>query len=128
MKTKTFIVAGLVGGLVNWFLGWLSYGVIFIEHFKHPKDDINSIIYVFFSYLSIGFFLSYFYNQWAHISTATKGAKAGAIFGIFLALFCGFFNLAMQNITSELFIINLVVSILMTAITGAVVGAINGKM
>ena len=28
MNTKTFIVAGLVGGIVDWLLGWLFYGII----------------------------------------------------------------------------------------------------
>lgn len=129
MNTKTFILAGLVGGIVNWLLAWLSYGIILADYFPQPSENTRSILFIFLGCLSLGFFLSYFYNRWAQISTTSTGARAGAFFGLFLALCYGFFKMAMEtSITAELFTLDLAVSIGMTAITGAVIGGINGKI
>lgn len=91
MNTKTFIVAGLIGGIVNWLLGWLSYGIILADYFPQPNASLRSLAYVFLGCLTLGFFLSYFYNRWAQIATISTGARAGAFFGLFLALAYGFF-------------------------------------
>lgn len=129
MNTKTFIVAGLIGGIVNWLLGWLSYGIILADYFPQPNASLRSLAYVFLGCLTLGFFLSYFYNRWAQISTISTGARAGAFFGLFLALAYGFFKMAMQApITTELFTLDVAITIGITAVTGAVVGGINGKI
>ncbi|WP_179008149.1 hypothetical protein [Winogradskyella forsetii] len=129
MKTKTFIIAGICGGIVNWLLGWLGYGIILADYFPQPKEDTRSQIFICLGYLSLGFFLSYFYNRWAQIATISTGARAGAFFGLFLALWAGFFNIAMDaSMTTELFTLDIAISIGITAVTGAIVGFINGKM
>ena len=59
----------------------------------------------------------------------STGAKAGAFFGLFLALTTGFTKMAMDaSLTTELFTLDIAVSIFITAITGAVVGFINHKV
>lgn len=129
MKTKTFIIAGICGGIVNWLLGWLGYGIILVDYFPQPNKGMQSQIFIFLGCLSIGFFLSYFYNRWAQIATISTGARAGAFFGLFLALLDGFFNLATDtSMTKELITLNIAISIGITAMTGAIVGFINGKM
>ncbi|WP_299123790.1 hypothetical protein [uncultured Winogradskyella sp.] len=129
MKTKTFIIAGICGGIANWLLARLSYGIILEDYFPQPTTNTRSLTYIFLGCLSLGFFLSYFFNRWAQISTISTGAKAGAFFGLFLALFYGFIKLAMENsMTTELFTLDIAVSIGITSITGALVGYINGKV
>lgn len=129
MKTKTFIIAGICGGVINWLLGWLSYGIILAEYFPQPNEGTRPEIYLFLGCLSMGFFLSYFYNRWAQISTISTGASAGAFFGLFLALSHGFFKMAMnESMTTELFTLDIAISIGITAVTGAVVGYLNGKI
>jgi len=129
MNTKTFIVAGLVGGIINWLLGWLSYGIILADYFPQPNENKRSMLFIFLGCLSIGFFLSYFYNRWAQISTISTGARAGAFFGLFLALSYGFFKMAMEpSMTAEFFTLDVAISIGMTAITGAIVGGLSGKL
>lgn len=129
MNTKTFILAGLIGGIVNWLLGWLSYGVILSDYFPLPNENNRSLTFLFLGCLSLGFFLSYFYNRWAQISTVSTGARAGAFFGLFLALSYGFFKMATKTtITTELFTLDVAFSIGIIAVTGAVVGGINGKI
>jgi hypothetical protein len=129
MKTKTFIIAGICGGITNWLLSWLSYGIILEDYFAQPNESKRAIIYLILGCLALGFFLSYFYNRWAQISTMSTGAKAGAFFGLFLALTTGFTKMAMDaSLTTELFTLDIAVSIFITAITGAVVGFINHKV
>lgn len=129
MKTKTFVVAGLVGGIVNWLLGWLFYGIIFADTFPQPEEESNALLYITLGCFAFGFFISYLYNKWAQISTFGTGLSAGAVIGLFMGLITNFFNMAMETVTNfEIFGIDLGISIVMTAITGGVIGLINGKV
>ena len=129
MNTKSFLVAGVVGGIVYWLLGWLFYGILLVDFFPQPEESTNAMIYIFLGCIVYGLFLSYIYNRWAQISTAATGAKAGLILGIFMSLFWNFFNLAMTaEATYEMAVADVGISTLMTAITGAVIGVISGKV
>lgn len=129
MKTKNFLAAGIVGGIINFLLGWLFYGIIFVNTFPQPEEKSESMLFIFLGCITFGLFISYIYAQWAQISTAATGAKAGAIIGLFIGLFYNFFNLAMGPETAlQLAALDVVISIVMTAITGAVIGIVNGKM
>lgn len=129
MKTKNFLVAGIVGGIVDFLLGWLFYGIIFKDTFPQPEESSQTMIFIFLGCLTFGLFVSYIYTQWAQISTGATGAKAGAIIGLFVGLFYNFFNLAMNSgNTMELAALDVGISVVMTAIIGAVIGLVNGKM
>jgi hypothetical protein len=129
MKTKNFLVVGIVGGIVNFLLGWLFYGIIFVNTFPQPEESSESMLFIFLGCITFGLFVSYIYAQWAQISTASTGAKAGAIIGLFVGLYFNFFNMAMgPEATLELAALDVGVSVVMTAIIGAVIGVVNGKM
>ena len=129
MKAKAFLFAGLVGGIVIWSLGLLSYKIILADFFPQPEESTKTIIYILLGCLTFGLFLSYLYNRWAQISTAATGARAGAYIGLFLSILYNFFKMTTQpEMTSEMFATDLGITIVLTAITGAVIGAINGKM
>jgi len=129
MKTKTFLISGIVGGIVNFLLGWLFYGILFAKVFPQPEESSETMLFIFLGCLTFGLFVSYIYNQWAQISTAKTGAKAGAIIGLFTGLFFNLFGLAMQpEQTFELAALDTGISVIMTAIIGAVIGTVNGKL
>ena len=129
MKTKNFLIAGIAGGIADFLLGWLFYGILFIDTFPQPEESSETMAFIFLGCLTFGLFVSYIYTQWAQISTAGTGAKAGAIIGLFIGLFYNFFNLAMHSeITLELAALDVGISVVMTAIIGAVIGLVNGKM
>ncbi|WP_299100679.1 hypothetical protein [uncultured Winogradskyella sp.] len=129
MKTKTFIIAGICGGIVNWLLSWLSYGIVLADYYPLPQENLRSFTYVFLGCLSIAFFLSYFFNRWAQIATITTGARAGAFFGFFLSISYGFIAMAMDSsMSAELLTLDVATSIVITGITGAVIGFINKKV
>jgi hypothetical protein len=129
MKTKNFLAAGIVGGIVNFLLGWLFYGIIFVNTFPQPEQSSQTMLYIFLGCISMGLFISYIFAQWAQISAAATGAKAGAIIGLFVGLFYNFFNLAMApEITVQLAALDVAISVVMSGIIGAVIATVLGKM
>lgn len=129
MKTKNFLGAGILGGMVNFLLGWLFYGILFINVFPQSEESSQSMLFIFLGCMTFGLFVSYIYTQWAQISTIATGAKAGAIIGLFVGLFFNFFNLAMNSeAVLNLAALDVGISVMMTAITGGVIGLVNGKI
>lgn len=129
MKTKNFIVGGLVGGIVDWLLGWLFYGIIFSETFPQPDKTTNAMLFITCGCFAFGFFISFIFNKWAQIATFSTGLKAGAIIGLFMGLIEGLFGLANQAAPNyEMFGLGLFISIVMAAVVGGVIGAVNGKL
>ncbi len=129
MNTKTFIVAGLVGGIVDWRLGWLFYGIILSDYFPQPNDTMKTMVCIFAGCMAFGFFMSYIFNKWAQISTASTGLKAGAVIGFFMGSIANLFDVAfVSGITYKMFTIDLLVSIVLAALVGLVIGAISGKL
>ena len=129
MKTKNFLVAGLVGGIVDFLLGWLFYGMLFKDNFPQPEESSSAMLYIFLGCITFGLFMAYIYTQWAQISTAATGAKAGAIIGLFIGLFNNFFGMAMNSDAGiQTAALSVVIGIVMAAIVGAVIGMVNGKL
>ena len=129
MKTKNFLVAGIVGGIVDFLLGWLFYGIIFVNTFPQPEESSQTMIFIFLGCMTFGLFVSYIYTKWALISTLAAGAKSGAIIGLFVGLFFNFFNMAMTSeAVLNLAALDVGISIVMTAIIGGVIGLVNGKI
>ena len=79
MKTKNFLVSGIVGGIVDFLLGWLFYGIIFINTFPQPEENSNTMIFIFLGCMTFGLFVSYSGTKGAQRTTARTGAKAGAV-------------------------------------------------
>ena len=129
MKTKNFLVAGIAGAIVNFLLGWVFYGMLFKDSFPQPEENSLSMLMIFLGCLTLGLFMAYIFLQWAQISTGSTGAKAGAIISLFVALYFDFFQLAMNSeVTYQMVGIDVIIMIVMGAITGAVVAIVNGKM
>lgn len=129
MKTKNFLIAGIVGGIVDFLLGWLFYGFMFKDSFPQPEEDSNALIFIFLGCITFGLFVAYIFTKWAQITTVATGAKAGAIIGLFLSLYWNFFEMAMDSSSPlETVGLGIVISIVMSTIVGAVVGLINGKL
>lgn len=129
MKTKNFLGAGIAGAVANFLLGWIFYGILLADMFPQPEESSQTMVMIFLGCLALGLFMAYIFINWAQISTASGGAKAGAIISLFLALYFDFFQLAMNpEATYTLVAVDVVVMVVMGAITGAIVGLVNGKM
>jgi hypothetical protein len=126
MNVKNFIVGGIVGGLADFLLGWLFYGFLFKEQFAAGGTENMTLI--FLGCLTFGFFVSLIFNQWAGISTAGSGLKAGALIGLFVGLHGNFFmNATIANPDYTLMGLDLIIMVAMSALVGALVGLVIGK-
>lgn len=130
MKIKNFIISGIVGGIVNFFLGWLFYGMLFKDFFPLEDESTMKLEFIFFGCLVFGLFIAYIFTKWAAITNAATGAKTGAVFGFFYSLSVNLFMLSnpKHGNTYEMMIIDVAISIVMTAITGVVIAIVNGKL
>lgn len=129
MKTKNFLVAGIAGGIADFLLGWLFYGMLFKDYFPQPEESTNAMVMIFLGCMTFGLFYAYIFTKWAQITTLTTGAKAGAVIGLFVSVAMNFFNMAMNSAaTFQTFAIDVAIGIVMGAIIGAVVAVVNGKL
>lgn len=130
MKTKNFLASGFAGGIVYFLLGWLFYVVLFKDFFPpNPNEGNEDILMIFLGCMSYSYFIAYIYTKWAQISTLATGAKSGALIGLFMGLIWNFFYMAMSvDYPWKSFGADVFIMIVTTAITGAVIAMVNGRM
>ena len=128
MNLKIVSVSGIVGAIVNFLLGWLFYGILFMDSFKQPEESSTNMLLIFVACLVFAAFIAYIFDKWAQISTAATGAKAGAVIGFFLGLNYNIWAVIMEGREMQPFLLDVVLSIVITAITGAVIALVIGKM
>ena len=126
MNIKNFLIAGIVGGIVDFLLGWVLYGMLFRDQFP---GEMPNMLFIFLGCMTFGFFVSYIFTLWAAITNFTEGMKAGAIIGLFTALMSNFFMRSnSMEVDYKNMLLDIVISIVMGAIVGASVAYINGKL
>lgn len=128
MNVKNFLVAGIVGGIVDWLLGFLFYGTLFKDMFPMDEATMNMGM-ITAGCFSVGFFIAYLYTGLTSVTSASAGLKFGAIIGLFQGLIGGFFDNE-NTLTPDYTVLamHVVLSIVMCMIVGAVVALVNGKM
>ena len=103
MKTSKLLLAGLVGGVVYFALGFLIYGLLM-------KDAMAGMS-----------------SRWANVRTLMGGLTAGAIIGAFIA---SSYDLSMYAWTTMMdmkgMVMDIVLSVVMTSVAGGVVGWMLG--
>lgn len=126
MNVKNFLGAGIAGGIVNFLLGWVFYGILFKD--LYPEDENMNLTFIFLGCMTFGLFVSYIFTKWAGITQALTGVKAGAIIGFFNSLGMNFFIFSSKPLNLQNMLIDVAISIIMGAIIGASVALVNGKM
>lgn len=138
MNAKNIIVAGLVAGVVAFFLGWVIYGKLLMGFFSSNVGSATNVAraesdMVWWSLivgnLLSGMALSYIYGRWASISTAKTGAEAGAMIGLLFGGGWGLIMYATTNIYNlNATLVDILVTVIMTALVGAVAGWMLGRL
>lgn len=124
MNSKSFVLASLAGGITDFLLGWLFYGMIFSQYFP---QEMPNMLFIALGCLTFGILLAYIFVRWANITTFVGGLKAGATVGFIVGLMSNFFMRANSEIVDyENFAIDMVISLVIGAIVGAVVGMVHG--
>jgi len=135
MDTKKFVLAGLAGGVSMFLLGWLFYDKLFMNFFAQHAGSATGVAsenphypMLFIANLCWGFLLSLIFNKWATISTPLSGAKAGALIGFLFVAGIDLMLLALTNLSTFTgTAVDIAISTVVFAITGAVVGIVSGK-
>jgi FtsH-binding integral membrane protein len=129
MNVQKFLVSGIAGGIVNFLVGGLLYGIIFESQFP-VNGEINMIIIALGSLVS-GLFTAYIFTKWAHISNWKTGLQAGAVIGLFLALYYDIYSNSStigSNINWSIMGLDIVITIVCSALSGAVTAIIINKI
>ncbi len=129
MNVKNFIVGGIVGGIVDFLLGWLIYGILLKDTFPTEEGATENMTFIFMGCLAFGFMISYVFSQGEGISKCVNGIKLAAGIALFMTLSVNFFqNMTKETIDFKLMGIDVVASMVLASFVGAVVAVVNGKM
>jgi hypothetical protein len=135
MKTK-FILAGLAGGVINFLLGWLVYGLLMMKffesntmHYEGLAKAMPDLWLLILSCLAVGFFMVFVFSRWANIATWKGGLIGGLIIGLFMSLIYDLSFLSMYNLyNATATIVDIILAGITYGITGAGVGWVLGAM
>ena len=133
MDTKKFLTGTVVGGITYFILGYLFYGLLFVDFFNgnlgsatgvFKTDDLIWWSLILGNLAGAGL-LTYIFLKWAHISTFKSGLRAGAAIGFLMTLSWDFVGFGTGNILNlQATLMDVVIGTVMTAIAGAAIGAV----
>ena len=124
MNTTKILIATLVGGIVNFFAGWLLYGMLFASFMEVNSDgSLNrpemQLGPLFLGSLATGLLLALIFGRWANISKLTTGLVAGGIITLLTSLS---FDLNIYGTSTMLNLTAVVVDPIIYAVMGALTG------
>ena len=127
MNFKNFILAGIAGGITDFLLGYLFYGILFHTYFGSMEPNLK---FIFLGCMSFGFLISYIYVRYANLVTFMAGLKGGAVIGLLTGLMYNFFNLEAMGavVDYQKFAVDVALTIVLGAGVGAVTAAVNGAL
>ncbi len=135
MNTNRMLIAGLVGGIVYFLLGFLFYGVLLAKFFAANEGTAQGVMKetptwwaLILGNIFTAMLLSLIFERWASIKTFSTGAQAGALIGGLMGLGFDFTILGTSNIsTVSGTIVDVIVLTVMSAIVGGVIGVVLGR-
>jgi uncharacterized membrane protein len=135
MNTKKFLIGGLVGGIVYFFLGYLFYGNLFADFFAKNAGSATGVArpmdqFVWWSLtlgnILSGCLLSYVFVK-SKISSVGSGMLTGAVIGLLTAASYNLTMYATSNLMNTTSLIgDVAIFAVMSAISGAVVAWVFG--
>jgi hypothetical protein len=130
MNVKNFLIGGIVGGIADFLMGWLIWGMLLHNTFPPPEGSgPENMLFIFLGCMSFGFLISYVFSQGEGISTCMAGIKMAIGIALFMCLSNNFFrNMYTDTIDVKMLAIDVVASLVLAAVVGAVVAVVNGKM
>lgn len=132
MNTNKFLVGGIIGGVANFLLGWLVWGMLLMnfmnEHTSEvgkaaQRGDENMIWWALIAgNLLWGLVLSYVLNK-AGSNSASAGASTGAVIGLLVsAAYNCFFYAFMDMGDMTAMAVDIIANTVVSAIVGGVIG------
>lgn len=134
MNTKT-LLAGLVGGVIAFLLGWGLYEFVFGAMLKEhcnadimKKEDEMMMWAMIVSNLAWGLTMAVVLS-WANSKSFMDGLTKGAIFGVVLGIAYDFGIYGMANWYNDMtgVILDIFIGTIMSAVIGGVIGWMYGR-
>ena len=133
MSTKA-ILAAVAGAIFAFLLGWLIYGILLMDfyeanttHYDGLMKEMPNLVLIFLNNLIWSFLLAFIFYRWGAIKSMGNGMKGGIIIGLPVALSFDLYILAGMNLfTPTLVVVDVIVSTVMTALVGGLIGFILG--
>lgn len=130
MNANKILVAGVVGGIFAFLLGYVVWGILLKDALPDNVPGLmrpeSEMIYwaLIVSNIIFGIFLSYIYVEWANISTWMTGARAGAILGFLITASYDLSFYSMSNMFGGMgeLLMDIVANTVWSAIIGAFIG------
>ena len=137
MNTNKFLVGGIIGAIANFLLGWLVWGTLLMSFFKDHTSEAGKAVMradadviwwaLIVANLVLGFLYSYILSK-AGARSAGSGAGIGAVVGLLMAAAFNLFNYAFMNMSDmTAMAVDVLASMVVTAIVGAIIGWFNGR-
>jgi len=132
MNTNKFFVGGIIGGVTNFLLGWLVWGMLLMNFMKEHtsevgkaamRSDENMIWWALIvANLLLGFLLSYILNK-SGATSAGAGASTAAVVGLLMSATINCFNYAFMDMgDTTAMAVDIAASTVVSAIVGGVIG------
>jgi hypothetical protein len=134
MNSQKFIVAGIAGGIVNFILGWVIYGMLLKDFMASnmaagTMRENSDLVWwaLIVGNLAFGFLLAYVIGK-SSTASAGQGAGVGFIVGLLVSLGYDLVSYATATSVTSLKVIaaDVAAAAVMSAIAGAVVGWVLG--
>lgn len=133
MNIKKVFIGGIAGGVIFFLLGWLIYGMLLTGFMNSNPGASGNImrpqpefLYLAIGNLSLGFMIAYVFDK-AGISTVGNGFVSGGILGLLIAVgYDCMIYATTTTISKKAMAADVLVTMVMAAIAGAVIAAISG--
>jgi hypothetical protein len=135
MDIKKFMIGSLVGGIVYFLLGFVTYALLLEGFFAAHAGSATGVMKtaemqywpLFIGNVGHAALLSYIFLKWTNINSFGGGLNAGAVIGFFMILGHDLVQFDTSNIMDSTgTLADVAVYTAMTAIVGGVVGALIG--
>ena len=130
------IVAGLIGGIVFFLLGWLVWGILLMDMMSgysnaacmKPEAEMN-MAFLIIANLLWGSAFAYILSNWSGQINFSKGATAGAIISIIIGVAYDLYSLAMTTMMTSTtpVLINIGANLVVGGIAGGIIGWYLGR-
>jgi len=138
MKNSKFWIAGIVGGIVYFFLGWLIYDTLGMMNYmkghmgmpaeQFYRPEANMIWWAMILSNLVWAYLTALIISWSNMGGLMGGAKVGLIFGLLIGAAVDLSYYSMSNLfTNEGMLADIAIGAALMTVGGAIMGAIIGN-
>lgn len=136
MNTNKFLVGGIIGGIANFLLGWLVWGMLLMNFMTENSNQASGVFRkeedmvwwaLIVGNLAIGFLISYVLAK-GNVNSVSGGAMTGGVVGLLTSVGIDCMMYAQMDLFhKKAMAVDVVATVVVAAIVGAIIGWFNGR-